>query len=205
MPSLAYIWSKFVRWARRSAIRDSRIHATSKVEPGSAFTNSTMGRHSFCGYDCDISNTDIGHFCSIANYVVIGGGRHPIEWVGMSPVFYEGRDSVPKKFSTFGRPEPSRVLIGSDVWIGYRAIIMQGISIGHGAVVGAGSVVTKDVPPYAIVAGAPARVLRYRFARPLRDALLASCWWDRPDEILEHCAPEIRDPERFLERLQKCV
>lgn len=203
--SAAYLWSKVLRKARGAAIRGSQVHPSSKVEPGSAFLGSTMGRHSFCGYDCEISGADIGHFCSIANYVVIGGGRHPIEWVGTSPVFYEGRDSVAKKFSEFARPEPLRTTIGSDVWIGYRAIVMQGVTIGHGAVIGAGSVVTRDVPPYAIVAGAPARLLRYRFEEPLRGALLASRWWDRPDEVLERCADAIRDPERFLERLEQCA
>jgi acetyltransferase-like isoleucine patch superfamily enzyme len=202
---IEYYWAKFARIARRAAIRNSKVDPTSKVEPGSAFINSVMGRHSFCGYDCEISNADIGHFCSLADYVVIGGGRHPIAWVGTSPVFYEGRDSVAKKFSSFARPAPERTTIGSDVWIGYRAIIMQGVAIGPGAVVGAGAVVTRDVPPYAIVAGSPARLLRYRFDDALRHALLASRWWDQPDSILERCAEEIRDPYRFLERLKQCA
>lgn len=204
MPSPVYLWSKLLQKICGAAIRGSEVHRTSKVEPGSGFVDSTMGRHSFCGYDCEIVTADIGHFCSIANYVTIGGGRHPIEWVGSSPVFYEGRDSVAKKFSTFARPAPSRTIIGSDVWIGYRAILMQGITVGHGAVVGAGAVVTHDVPPYAIVAGSPARIVRYRFDEPLRQALLASRWWDRPDEVIERCAEHIRDPWKFLERLEQC-
>jgi Hexapeptide repeat of succinyl-transferase len=112
-------------------------------------------------------------------------------------------DSVAKKFSTFPRPEPLRTTIGSDVWIGYRATILQGVTIGHGAVIGAGSVVTRDVPPYPIVAGSPVRV-RYRFDEALRDALLVSRCWDRPDAVLERWAGQIRDPERFLERLSQC-
>ncbi|MGL3820769.1 CatB-related O-acetyltransferase [Sphingopyxis sp. R3-92] len=205
MPSPIYLWSKLFRKIRGAAIRGSEVHPTSKVEPGSSFVGSTMGRHSFCGYDCEITTTDIGDFCSIANYVVIGGGRHPIEWVGTSPVFYEGRDSVRKKFSTFPRPDPQRTIVGSDVWIGYRAILMQGITIGHGAVIGAGAVVTRDVPPYAIVAGSPARFIRYRFDEPVREALLASRWWDQPDTVLEQCAEDIRDPQKFLERLEQCA
>ena len=177
----------------------------SKVEAGSSFVASSMGRHSFCGYDCEIVGADIGHFCSIANYVAIGGGQHPVDWVGMSPVFYEGRDSVAKKFSTFTRPLPRRVTIGSDVWIGYRAIILQGVKIGDGAVIGAGAVVTQDVEPYAIVAGVPARLIRYRFEEDLRSALVASCWWERDDATLEKCAHEIRDPVRFLRALSQCA
>lgn len=203
--SLAYLWSKALRRLRGAAILGSTVHPTSTVEPGSAFIESTMGRHSFCGYDCEISGADIGSFSSLANHVAIGGGRHPIEWVGTSPVFYEGRDSVAKKFSTFQRPAPLRTTVGSDVWIGYRAIILQGVSIGHGAVIGAGSVVTRDVPPYAIVAGSPARLIRYRFDAPLREALLASRWWEQDDDVLARCADQIRDPKRFLERLSQCA
>lgn len=205
MPPLVYLWSKMLRRARGAAIRNSTVHPTSTIEPGSSFISGTMGRHSFCGYDCEISGADIGHFCSIANQVVIGGGRHPVEWAGMSPVFYEGRDSVAKKFSTFSRPPPQRTSIGSDVWIGYRAIIMQGVTIGDGAAIGAGSVVTRDVPAYAIVGGSPARLIRYRFDEPMREALLASRWWDRSDAVLERCADQIRDPVRFLEQLNQCA
>lgn len=204
MSVVGYFWTKLFRKARGVAIRGSTIGPGSKVEAGSAFINSTIGRHSFCGYDCEIVQTDIGNFCSIANYVAIGGGRHPIDWVGTSPVFYEGRDSVAKKFSTFPRPRPERIVIGSDVWIGYRAIIMQGIKIGHGAVIGAGAVVTRDVESYSIVAGTPARHIRYRFDEKLRTALLASRWWDREDSVLERCAYEIRRPDRFLELLTEC-
>ena len=94
MTKLQYLWAKSLRKIRGAAIAGSVVDKTSKVEPGSAFINSQMGRHSFCGYDCEIVNTQIGNFCSIANYVAIGGGRHPTEWVGMSPVFYDGRDSI---------------------------------------------------------------------------------------------------------------
>lgn len=205
MPPLVYLWSKMLRRIRGAAIRNSTVHPSSTVEPGSSFVGGTMGRHSFCGYDCEISGADIGQFCSIANQVAIGGGRHPVDWVGTSPVFYEGRDSIARKFSTFPRPSPPRTRIGNDVWIGYRAIIMQGVTIGDGAVVGAGSVVTRDVPPYAIVGGSPARLIRYRFDQPLREALLESRWWDRSDAVLDRCAKHIRDPARFLEHLKQCV
>ena len=204
MFSIPYFWSKALKKARGAAIHRSTVGQGSKVESGSAFVNSTMGRHSFCGYDCDILSADIGSFCSIANHVAIGGGRHPIEWVGTSPVFYKGRDSVAKKFSTFERPAVPRTVVGSDVWIGYRAIVMQGVTIGHGAVIGAGAIVTSDVLPFAIVAGAPAKLLRYRFDEPLRTALLESNWWDRDDAVLENCAHLVREPKRFIEKLHSC-
>lgn len=204
IPTFFYLWAKLLKKVRGAAIHNSSVHASSKIEPGSSFANSTMGRHSFCGYDCEISAADIGGFCSIANYAAIGGGRHPVEWVGMSPVFYEGRDSVAKKFATFPRVEPKRVTIGSDVWIGYRVIIMQGVTIGHGAVIGAGAVVTKDIPAYAVAAGSPAKIISYRFEEELIEALLQSRWWDKSDNVLERCANLIREPRQFLDRLKQC-
>jgi acetyltransferase-like isoleucine patch superfamily enzyme len=199
---LAYVWSKIFKKLRLSAIVGSQIHKTSKVESGSHIVNSTFDRHSFCGYDCEISYCDIGAFTSIANRVVIGGARHPMEWVAMSPVFYEGRDSVKAKFSTHKRDIPKRTVIGSDVWIGENAIIKQGVHIGTGAVIGMGSVVTKDVAGYSIVAGCPARVIRMRFDEEVIENLLEIKWWEFTDEYLVRYAPYFTDPLRLIEELK---
>jgi acetyltransferase-like isoleucine patch superfamily enzyme len=174
------------------------VHRTSKIESGSTFYFSVMGKHSFCGYDCEIQYADIGCFTSIANGVVIGGGRHPMEWVGMSPVFYEGRDSVKAKFCTHSREAPRRTSIGHDVWIGRSAILLPGVSVGHGAVVGAGAVVTKPVAPYAIVAGNPASLLRYRFSEDTIARLLAAQWWSMDEQRLHQLGPYFNDVDEFL-------
>jgi len=158
-----------------------------------------MEKYSFCGYDCDVSSADIGSFVSIANSVVIGGGRHPMEWVGMSPVFYEGRDSVTKKFSTHARERAKRVKIGHDVWIGHSAIILPGAIIGDGAVIGAGAVVTKSVPPYAIFAGNPAKFIRYRFDENTILRLNKVQWWAMDEQSLQDLAQYFKDVDRFLE------
>lgn len=159
----SYYLSKIFKKSRLAAIKNSVVAPSAKIESGSSFVNSTMARHSFCGYDCEVVSADIGGFTSIANGVVIGGARHPMEWVGMSPVFYRGRDSVRAKFSQHELQGPPRTKIGNDVWIARSAIVISGINIGDGAVIGAGSVVTKDVPAYAVVAGNPAKFIRYRF------------------------------------------
>jgi len=190
---------KLLKKLRLTAVKESAVHPTSKLESGTSFYFSTMDRHSFCGYDCDVYCADIGRYVSIANAVVIGGGRHPMEWVGMSPVFYEGRDSVKAKFSTHARPPARRVVVGHDVWIGRSAIVLPGVTIGNGAVVGAGAVVTKDVPPYAIVAGNPAQLVRYRFSDELIARLTATQWWSFEDEQLRRLAPYMNDVEKFLE------
>jgi acetyltransferase-like isoleucine patch superfamily enzyme len=199
---LAYIAAKLLKKSRLSAVSQSTVHPTSKLESGTSFFASHMDKHSFCGYDCDIHSADIGRFVSIANGVVIGGGRHPMEWVGMSPVFYRGRDSVKAKFSEHEREPVRRVRVGHDVWIGRSAIVLPGVDIGHGAVVGAGAVVTKSVPPYAIVAGNPARLIRHRFEPAVVQRLLASAWWDLDEDHLRALGPLTQDVEAFLNQLE---
>lgn len=201
MQPLAYLLAKLLKKSRLSAVSQSTVHPSSKLESGTSFFASHMDKHSFCGYDCDIHSADIGRFVSIANGVVIGGGHHPMEWVGMSPVFYRGRDSVKAKFSEHDREPVRRVRIGHDVWIGRSAIVLPGADIGHGAVVGAGAVVTKSVPPYAIVAGNPARLIRYRFSEAVVQRLLASAWWDLDEDLLHALGPLIKDVEAFLNQL----
>jgi acetyltransferase-like isoleucine patch superfamily enzyme len=200
---LIYMLSKLLKKSRLSSVSGSTVHPSSKLESGTSFFASHIDKHSFCGYDCDIHSADIGRFVSIANGVVIGGGRHPMEWVGMSPVFYRGRDSVTAKFSEHERAPIRRVRIGHDVWIGHSAIVLPGVEVGHGSVVGAGAVVTKSVPPYAIVAGNPARLIRHRFSEQVVQRLLDSEWWNLDEERLRSLGPLVTDVEAFLNQLEK--
>lgn len=200
---LFYLWSKFIKKIRGSAVINSKIDRTSKIESGSSIVNTVFDKHSFCGYDCEINHSDIGSFCSIANNVIIGGGMHPMDWVSMSPVFYEGRDSVRAKFSEHKRPLPLRTIIGNDVWIGQYVLVKQGVNIGHGAVIGMGSVVTKDVEPYTVVAGVPAKFIKKRFDDNVIQALLDIKWWDFDDEKLKEYAKYFTNPHQFIEIYNK--
>lgn len=193
-----YLWAKLLKKIRGSAIVDTRLGKDSKVEAGSHLVEVLMGRHSFCGYDCEIYHCDIGKFCSIGNYVRIGGSRHPYEWVSTSPVFYAGRDSIKEKFSEFARKEEPKTYIGNDVWIGEGAYIKAGISIGDGSVIGMGSVVTKNVEPYTIVAGNPARLIRYRFEKSICKELQKIEWWNLDEPTLRKLSMYIREPEKFI-------
>jgi virginiamycin A acetyltransferase len=120
--------------------------------------------------------TIIGRYCSFANKVYIYNGNHPIRHKSMHPFFYE-------PFLGYVETEMisrTRQSIGNDVWIGNNAIILPSVStVGDGAVIGAGSVVTKNVPPFAIVAGNPARIIRYRFTDERIQEIKDSRWWDK--------------------------
>jgi acetyltransferase-like isoleucine patch superfamily enzyme len=159
-----------------------------------------IGRYSYIGHDSEFQDCTIGRFCSVAPYVLCGLGQHPLRsYVAMSPTFY--RNPAPCLTlveRTRFLDEYAPIHIGSDVWIGTRAIVKDGVSVGHGAVVGAGAVVTGDVPPYAIVGGVPARVIRYRFPKDIVDRLLAISWWDRDLEWIRSHIDSFADVEKFV-------
>lgn len=149
----------------------------------------TVGRKT---YGVDVANVfqataeapvTIGSYCSIAAGVLfIAAGEHPMSLVSTYPFGGAARDQT-----------KGPITVGNDVWIGSRAIVLSGVTIGHGAVVGAGSVVTKDVPPYAVVAGNPARLIRYRFEPEVIADLLAIRWWDWTDDEIEAAKPDFQN------------
>ena len=200
--SFRYALARIQKKLRFSAIRDSQIHATSVVEPGSQIIDVVMERHSFCGYDCSLFNVHIGPFCSIADQVYIGGAAHPMAFVSTSPVFLSHKDSVRVKLARNDYQSLPRTTIGADVWIGFGARIKSGVTIGHGAVVGMGAIVTKDVAPFSIVGGNPAKFLDARHPEKVAERLLASRWWELPDDVLATFGDMIPDPTRFLDALE---
>jgi hypothetical protein len=148
-----------------------------------------------------IANTVIGRYCSLANNIAIGFAEHPIDrltssTLGFSQNFNGWRDHLLAEGRGVGfvaKPFVDRPLttIGNDVWIGQGAFLKAGVTIGDGAIVAAHAVVVKDVPPYAIVGGVPARIIRYRFPEDMVRRLLATRWWDYA--LTEFEGLEIRD------------
>ena len=199
---ILYIYNKILKKIRGSAIKDSSIDSTSKIESGTAFINSSISKHSFIGYDCSFNNVEVGSFCSIANKVTVGGTAHPMHFVSTSPVFLSHKDSVKAKFADHVYLPQVRTCIGHDVWIGEGALIKAGVNIGTGAVIGMGSVVTKDVPPYSIVGGNPSKVIRMRFDEKVISELLKSKWWEGSEKYLKKHGKLFNDPEVFLQNIQ---
>jgi len=197
-----YVYSRLLKKLRGIALRNSKIHKTSKIESGSTVINTVFKKHSFCGYDCLFNNCEVGSFTSIAGKVIVGGSAHPVHYVSTSPVFLSHKDSVKTKFSRHDFYYIPKTTIGNDVWVGEGAYIKAGINIGHGAVIGMGSVVTKDVPAYAIVAGNPAKLVRMRFESEIVDAMLKIKWWDFSDEELARAAHHFTDPSKFIENMK---
>lgn len=147
-----------------------------------------IGRYTYISRNSEIENASIGRFCSIGPEVLIGLAAHPLGVnMSTSPLFYEARSRTSKLTfddsllftSALFTDEHAPVTLGHDVWIGARALIKGGVSIGNGAVIAAGAVVTRDVPSYAIVAGVPARILRYRFDDETIECLQQLRWWDQ--------------------------
>lgn len=126
-------------------------------------------------------HSKIGRYCAIARSVEVGPPEHPSGWLSISPFQYNGHhfDEVEGYTDLPSRKWQSAApcVIGNDVWIGAKAVIRRGVSIGDGAIIGAGSFVNKDVPPYAIVCGSPAKIVRYRFSQDVIRRLLDLEWW----------------------------
>lgn len=157
--------------------------------------NCSLGLCSYVNSNTLLLNTKIGKFCSIANNVQTCTGNHPTsEFVSTFPAFYYNTKSqlgftFHKKQPLFNGiyPKPSseskyQITIGNDVWIASNVLLLGGVKIGDGAVVAAGAVVASDVPPYAIVGGCPAKVIKYRFKQDEISRLLAEKWWNLPLE-----------------------
>ena len=159
----------------------SQINDYTHILSNTLLLNSQVDSYTYIGKSGMIQNCQIGKFCSIANEVCIGLGNHPITNFSTATLFYKKYNKLKVEFVEKDSDfiEYKNIEIGHDVWIGIRSIILDGVKIGHGAIVAANSVVSKDVPPYAIVGGVPAKIIRYRFSEEKISQLLESNWWNK--------------------------
>ena len=205
MMTLSYLYGKLIKKLQGKCVINSDIDKTSVIGVSCNIVGSSMDRYSYCGHECQIVNCEIGSFCSISDHVFIGGAEHPLDWVSTSPVFQNTKHSGPaKRFAKFDLPKSKKTVVGNDVWIGHGAIIKAGVKIGDGAAVAAGAVVTKDVPPYAVVGGVPAKVIKNRFTEEVIARLEEIQWWDFPDEEIAKVIDLFHIKNPTLEDLDRC-
>ena len=170
---------------------NNTIDETVAVYRGAKIKGSFIGAYTYISANTDVENAEIGKFCSVADHCRIGMGRHEMKCLSTSPIFEQMVNAT--KFSWTDRKvnnnKTERTYVGNDVWIGSHAMILGGVRIGDGAVIGAGAVVTKDIPPYAIVGGVPARIIKYRFDQSTIDKLVNMKWWAYPDNKIRTLVP----------------
>ncbi len=186
-------------------VTDCTFGRFTEVGRGTRLLNTALGDYSYTDRYADVANTTIGKFANIAAFSRIGPSAHPMELASMHHMLYRSNDywkETPRWDDFFEARVSRRAILGHDTWIGAQAVIMPDITIGTGAVVAAGAVVTKDVAPYMIVAGVPAKPLRERFSGTVADRMQALAWWDWTHEKIHETLQDFRglQAEAFLEK-----
>lgn len=175
--------------------KDTILEGNNVLGKGVHLNSCTIGKYTYI-VNGSITKTKIGRYCSIGQNVIIGGlGAHPTEWISTHPIFFSTKKQAGKTFVDKDYfVEQKAVRVGNDVWIGANALVLDGVSINDGAIVAAGAVVTKDVPSYAIVGGVPAKIIRYRFSKEIREKLIEIQWWNMEEkEIIKFKNLFLRD------------
>lgn len=168
-----------------SRIENSKFGIMADIQRYALIYNCEIGNYTYTGRNFTAWFSKIGKFCSISWNVSIGGANHDYNRIAQHAFLYSPQfKMIPnvkgQKYNRF----QDICEIGNDVWIACNSVICRGVKVGDGAVIGAGAVVTKDIPPYAIVAGVPAKIIKRRCCVKLADRLVATRWWDLPPEII---------------------
>jgi acetyltransferase-like isoleucine patch superfamily enzyme len=168
------------------------------------FTDVSIGDYTYIGANTQISNAEIGKFCSIGPNFCCGLGIHPTNGISTSPMFYSTARQNGESLASINKiAESKRTFIGNDVFIGANVTLLDGVCIGDGTVIGAGAVVTKDIPPYAIAVGVPAKVVKYRFTENQIEELLKIKWWNFEDEKLQDIEKYFFEIDAFINKYKK--
>lgn len=182
-----------------STVSASTFGRFNRICAGAMLSAVSMGDMSYVGERSRLSRVTVGKFTCIGPEVLAGLGKHPSRGcVSSHPAFFSSSKRAGRSFvSETSFTEYAPITIGHDVWIGARAILLDGVTVGTGAIVGAGAVVTTDIPPYAVAVGVPAKVLRMRFTEEQIALLLESTWWNVELDELERCSPSFASFDLF--------
>lgn len=188
--------------------RHTNFEGSNAIGFGSTVLKSDLGFATYIGNDCTLIKIQIGKYSAIANSVRIVVGNHPTrKFVSTYPSFYSnshGMINFSNQNNTFDEYSYSDnnkkyySKIGNDVWIGENVSILNGVHVGDGSVIATGAVVTKDVPPYSIIGGVPAKIIRYRFSELEISKLLEIKWWDKGSQWIEKYHSDFEDINDFL-------
>jgi phosphonate metabolism protein (transferase hexapeptide repeat family) len=186
-------------------LTDTTLGRFTEIGRGTRISHSTLSDYSYCDRYCDFANADIGKFANIASFVRIGATDHPMGGASLHHFQYRSADywdDTTRDAAFFAHRLSRRATIGHDTWIGHAAMIKPEVTVGHGAIVAAGAIVTRDVAPYTIVAGNPARPLRDRQPPDIAARLIALAWWDWDHARLRATLYDFRtlDAAAFLAR-----
>ncbi|MEN8918422.1 MAG: DapH/DapD/GlmU-related protein [Octadecabacter sp.] len=186
-------------------ITESQFGTYVEIGRGSRVAHTTFGDYSYCDRYADIANAQIGKFANIAAFSRIGATDHPLHTAACHHFLYRSDDywdDAGRDPAFFAHRQSRVARIGHDTWIGAGAMVKPEVTLGDGAVVASGAVVTKDVPPYTIVAGTPAKPLRERQPRDIAERLIALAWWDWPHDQLRTALEDFRSlsAAEFLEK-----
>lgn len=167
-----------------SVIHNSKICSYVNINRRCEIYNSEIGHRSYIGVNSIVKSVKIGKYCSLSWNLSLGGKNHNYHNVTTHPKwrYFRMDEKLTKIKPDMG--EETTCEIGNDVWIGANTIVLRNVSVGDGAVIGAGSVISKNVPAYAIVAGNPGKIIKYRFSNSIIESLLSLKWWDWPDDII---------------------
>ncbi|MEP3688097.1 MAG: chloramphenicol acetyltransferase [Sulfitobacter dubius] len=186
-------------------VTDTQFGRYVEIGRATRLAHSEIGDYSYCDRWCDIANTQVGKFSNIAASVRIGATDHPMEKASLHHFHYRAGDyfdGAEDDADWFALRRSRRTVIGHDTWLGHGAQVRPEVTIGHGAVVAGGAIVTRDVAPYMIVAGIPAKPLRRRFSESIAARMEELAWWDWPHDRLQASLKDFQTlpAEAFLEK-----